>query len=1196
MLLGILRFEWRYHTRQYTFAAATAALALVALTLVGTGYGPAGVNVNSPYTVMQSLGLVSLLGVFVLTIFCANAALRDVEHGMTELVFSRPVGKPRYLLGRFAGALLAATTAMTIAALVLMLAPLVMDVEPGRLGPVQPLAYAWAMLVLVLPNLLLAGALLFAVAVLTRSTLATYVGGVAIYALYLVCALMVDSPLMAGAAPPTPEGLARAALLDPFGLSAFFEQTRYWTAAERNVRYLSLSGHLLVNRTLWMAVAIAVLGLVYHRFTFHLSPGRRKARSRPITSDVAADAIPSTPYRPVAQAAEGVRGWLPAFAAAARMELRHVLRGWTFLAMLALWAFVAGMEAVAQLGGGEYGTRVLPTTGLMLNSVSLPLLLLGTIAVVYYGAEVAWRERVVGFDPLADATPASTAIFYLAKAAALAALPMLMALVAVVVGVAVQLANGQPHLQPGLYLTLLWFGGVPLALFAVGVLAIQALSPNRWIGMILGLALAVVVRQGPAMGLEHPMLRFGAGPSVEHSDMDGFGPFAAPFAAFMLYWSAAAALLACVTWGVWRRGLDAGVGARLAALPRRWGPAGRRAAFASTVVLGVTGGALLWQTNVAHAWEGSGAREAWRAGYERSYRRLEGRPQPSIVAVRTSVDLFPSNRRAAIEGVYTIENRTREPVDTVWVMMGRDGADAHVSMPGGRLAVDDRRFGMYGFRLDRPLAPGARAELRFGLTLDRGGIRAGGFEEDVAANGTLMMSAQTFPALGYRSGYELSDPQARRRHGLASAPTALPGLDRVDSVRAAAADAWLTLDATVSTSGDQTAIAPGELAGTWTRGGRRYFRYVTERPVTPLFGFVSARYAVRRVRHGAVEVEVWYHPAHSANVGRILAAATRSLDVLGARYGAYPHPTLRIAEVPAWSSFGGFALPGLVLFTEDRGFLSDPRGGGVDLVTRRVAHEVAHQWWGHTLSPAGMAGATTLTETLAKHSEQLVVAAMHGPRALAPMLAFDEDRYLAGRAQEPRTERTLMEAEDEPYLYYGKGAVVMNGLRDLLGEAAVDRAIRRVLAAHGGPTGGATTPDLLGALLAEARTAEARALVSEWLTDRVVYDLRVDSATATPLGNGRSRVAARITARKSARRGATDVPGRMDGEAIDVAVFEGDPSTGRVLYAGKQRVVGGQITLAVDVSAPAAYVVVDPFIRRIDRDRSDNARRVVAAP
>src|SRR5687767_6132601 len=180
MLPGILRFEWRYHTRRVTFAAMAVALALASAMLVGTGYGPAAVDINAPYVVTQSLGLLSLLAVFVLTIFCANAALRDAEHGMTEIVFATPVGKPRYLLGRFAGALLAATTVMAVAALALMLAPLALPVDPARLGPVRPGAYVWALLVLVLPNLALVGALLYAVATVARSTLATYVAGVAI--------------------------------------------------------------------------------------------------------------------------------------------------------------------------------------------------------------------------------------------------------------------------------------------------------------------------------------------------------------------------------------------------------------------------------------------------------------------------------------------------------------------------------------------------------------------------------------------------------------------------------------------------------------------------------------------------------------------------------------------------------------------------------------------------------------------------------------------------------------------------------------------------------------------------------------------------------------------------------------------------------------------------------------------------------
>ena len=130
---------------------------------------------------------------------------------------------------------------------------------------------------LVLPNIIIATSIVFAIAAATRSTLATWVGGVLVYALYFITAMLVDSPLMAGTSPPTAEALARAAIMDPFGLSAFFEQTRYWTPAERNTRLLSLSGHFLGNRLLWLAVAARIVGLTGRLFRMR-APARRSGR------------------------------------------------------------------------------------------------------------------------------------------------------------------------------------------------------------------------------------------------------------------------------------------------------------------------------------------------------------------------------------------------------------------------------------------------------------------------------------------------------------------------------------------------------------------------------------------------------------------------------------------------------------------------------------------------------------------------------------------------------------------------------------------------------------------------------------------------------------------------------------------------------------------------------------------------------
>jgi ABC-2 type transport system permease protein len=231
MLREVIGFEWRYHTRQVAFPVAALLFLGIGVFLPAVGYGPTGARVNAPYVVMQSVGLLSLLTIFVLTVFCANAASRDAEHGMREIVYATPVGKLRYLAARFAGAMAAAVAAFAFAVVGLMIGPELSSVDPTRLGVTNPAAYAWALLVMALPNMLFAGSVVFAVAVLSRSALASYVGSVFLYMLYMAVAMMIDSPLMAGSTPQSPGAMARAAVVDPFGISAFFQQTWYWTPA-----------------------------------------------------------------------------------------------------------------------------------------------------------------------------------------------------------------------------------------------------------------------------------------------------------------------------------------------------------------------------------------------------------------------------------------------------------------------------------------------------------------------------------------------------------------------------------------------------------------------------------------------------------------------------------------------------------------------------------------------------------------------------------------------------------------------------------------------------------------------------------------------------------------------------------------------------------------------------------------------------
>ncbi|HET9452468.1 MAG TPA: hypothetical protein VFO83_16380, partial [Aggregicoccus sp.] len=312
-MLDLLHFEWRYHTRRIAFFAAALLFLLLGLFLPSSGYGPDNVHLNAPSVIAQSVGLLSLLSILALTVFGTDAALRDGEHRMAALVYATPVTKLRLLTARFLGALLASSAAFAFTLVGLLVGALWLAPDPARLGPVHLLDYAWAFLLLALPNMLLAGALLFSVALLTRSNAASYVAGVLAYVLYFVGAAFSNSPLMAQSSPPTPAGLALAAVLDPFGLAALFEQTHHWTPEERNLRPLALAGNLLLNRALWTGVSLALLAGACALFRLRLPQG-----AKPASADRVEGTAAVAPYRPLPTSP----GRWAALRSTTRLELR----------------------------------------------------------------------------------------------------------------------------------------------------------------------------------------------------------------------------------------------------------------------------------------------------------------------------------------------------------------------------------------------------------------------------------------------------------------------------------------------------------------------------------------------------------------------------------------------------------------------------------------------------------------------------------------------------------------------------------------------------------------------------------------------------------------------------------------------------------------------------------------------------------
>ena len=1219
MLKDVIRFEWRYHTRQVSFIAAALFFAGFGFALTATGFGPANVYVNSPYDIAQTMGLISLAAVFAIAIFCANSVVRDREYQFEEIVFSTSVEKFPYLFGRFAGSFLAAFTVFSATAIGMMLAAILPLHDASRVGPFSIIPYLWTLLILVLPGMLVAGVTLFGIATLTRSVLASVVGAVAIYVFYFAAAAFTNSPLMAASAPSATSS-AGASLLDPFGLSAFFEQTRYWTPDARNTRLIALTGDFLVNRVIWLAFAAVVWFVVYKRFSF-----RVLAKSKPAVSALHPDGERSEHVRISGVTARAVRigtaravspeilirpslrsggsglcaerreeilirpplrsggsGLAAKLHAATRIELRSVLRSIPFILLTILWAGLAAMEILSDVAGGEYGAAFYPTTSLILGTLRQPLGLVATVIIIYYSAELIWRERAVGMAEILNATPSSNAVFVLSKWLALSAQIIVLIVTGFGVGVIVQLARGFHALHPALLLAFAAILGIPLLLFAMLAVLIQTLSPSKYFGLFAVLVAGIFVQAGSALGIEHPLLKFASAPPLQYTEMNGFGASAAPFLWFMALWTAIGLLFLLAASALWRRATGAGVFQTIAKNADK-----RIAAILAAIAIALAS-FIFYNTNILNRWSSRAEAVDWNADYEKTYRATAAMPRPHIAAINANVELYPDERRYHVTGNYDLVNDGATPIARVLVSVSRDATVNSLAITAAKFTRNER-FATYDIQFARPLQPGERTTLQFDLTYDHRGFTATAPDNSIAANGSFIAPTRCFPILGYRRGFEISDPIERKKHGLPPSAAKDAETDLVDDDLGVE---WTNVDITLSTASDQIALAPGKLLKDWNANGRRYFHYRSDRPIHNNLVFASARYAVAHATAGKTAIEVYYHPAHQANVARILTAAADSLHVFENSFGPYPQSQLRIAEAPSYLQFGGLALPGLVFLSESRAFLIDARNPSqIDLVTRRTAHEVAHQWWGHYVTPAVVPGTSAIIESLPRYSELLVLDKRYGRGQVRRSLGFELDRYLSGRTAD-NAEVPLSRVDDQAYLYYGKGAIVMNALKELLGEESLNRALRSFVAAQGGPSHQPKIDDLLHEI--EAVTPpENRALVNEWTRDVILYDLTLTSASSRRVPDGRFEVTMQVTVHKS-RADEHELP---INESIEIGIFTTDPddaTANDILHLAAHPLHSGANTITIVADKQPSFAAIDPYITRIDRNRFDNVKPVAA--
>jgi ABC-2 type transport system permease protein len=1197
MFLEILKFELKGRLGK-------TASRLLFLLLAGVGYmsvlrnsGPLrllrippgeDVPLNAPYILFFLVNVTAALGILISAGFFAAAAHRDFKWRTQELMFSLPVKKGEYIGGRLCGSLLAVLIVFSGTGVGAFAAAVLPAWNAGRIVHLPVRAYIQPYLAGVLPTLILIGALAFFLVLGTRKLFPLYAGITGLLALHLVAVGLAQSRH------PT-----AASLVDPFGLISSQYASVYWSVAQKSERLVPLANSLLVNRLVWTAAAFILLAFAWARFRMSALPEGEGAGKRPKLR-----AFPERVGLESWAASRTSLGAARSFSFSARLkqtawmawtDFQALLRNVSFLVIMALgWGLVSflGFRNV----GLVRGTQSVPVTSQVLDVTRTPLYLFSLLVILFVSGELVWRERRSRLSPITDSLPVPEWVPFLGKWGAMALVQTLIVSLAFLSGLVVQLLQGYFRFEIPLYLTELfgirWAYFCLLSLFALFVQVVV----NRRIPAYV-LTLLLVDDLMPSLGLHHHLWRFGSTPFYVYTEMNGYGPYAKPLLFYNLYWVAFSSLLIVGALLLWVRGTDRGWAGRLRAMGARFDRPKKVAAAVGLGLSVLTGGYILLNTTGLNKFETARDRNRLSALYERRYKHLDELPVPKITSVELRMDLFPEARRLHCRGRMVMVNRTEASLQDVVVHVPRFAVvhDLALEAPND-VILHDPLFGLYRIRLKKGLEPGARIGMAFDLEygekgfLDRDRVSDWSMTQTaLVRNGSFFYNFDVLPFLGYDPffQFEIEGKSKRAEYGLP--PKArMPGLDAAGARNylPTGKDAdWIAFDAVLSTSEDQQFVTSGDLLRTWTENGRRFFHYHSDGPMLKHLAFLSARYRVRRERWRDVDIEIYYHKTHEANIGLMAEAARDSLGILLEAFGPYPFKQLRIVEFPRYR-IEAECFPGVIPISEGYGFIARFTPDKVDYVYRVIAHEVGHMWWGQQVLGAWTEGVFLMSETLAQYSARLAIERKYGERLVDDFGRNELDTYLRGRSREATEEVPLARSDmDSVHVHYAKGYCVMNALRDYIGEDRLNAALRRYVRDKRFQQPPFTVSTEFLDYLRPAVPDGMANILGDWFERITFYDLRLRSAAASRDGGGRYRVRIICAAKKTTADGRgveTEVP--MN-DLVPVAVYD---RAGKEIYYEKIRMSPGENRLDILVDDEPGQVVIDPHFLLIDKTIGDN--------
>jgi ABC-2 type transport system permease protein len=483
--------------------------------LLWWGWGPATGHrwaVNADFFIAGALPVYSFMTLPLFTaLFMADPILKDFRAGVDPLIFSKPISRAAYLLGKFFSnffVLACCQSAFVLTWFVLQAVPKQgVITQDWKVFP-----YIKHFLVFVVISHLGLAAFYFGVGVLTRNAKIVYGLGVAFYPLYISYQTVLLSSL------PWRWKLA----LDPLVMNRG-GKFHAITAEVMNHLVVVYGTDLIVNRAVMVLLAAIFLTIVYLRFTIAERPRKVEELSvlnltagtggfhydPPITEPAPHDhfeAYEKVLLPKVRSLQEGLRPNVKKLIAALGLEFRLLVSERSLIVILPIAIGLSTLEVAfwSVTPDPTYAAAYAANT-----AQSLLLFILGIT--IFYTGEAVHRDRDLRTEPLVWSQPVPNYVLLLSKFLATLGLTIALGLLVAVVAIALQVMKGNGPLGLLAYLKVYGVIVFPNSVFmAAAALALSVLLRDRYLNYAVAIGacigLSYLYSQGHNHWLYNPLL------------------------------------------------------------------------------------------------------------------------------------------------------------------------------------------------------------------------------------------------------------------------------------------------------------------------------------------------------------------------------------------------------------------------------------------------------------------------------------------------------------------------------------------------------------------------------------------------------------------------------------------------------------------------------------------------------------------